>query len=267
MLKAVPGVTSVSTKPTQRDYYKRRPNDYGVTYKLRLPGGAAPVTRRSACTEPDVADARPTLAHALLAAIDNACEELGVQVPDGLARPAPPSQAELEWIEEWCDAHAAPDTITPDMADAALRERRAATGSQASSGATSGGRSAAAILQTAQVLRAQVRAAERHAERALLSAERWRAELESHTEPKRRRLDESASVPDHPRVALGGVNHWPPLPRASRCRESNPGVVLVNGAASPPPSAGSGSVKIACFEVFVAKIFFAGLPPPLCGTG
>ena len=34
MLKAVPGVTSVSTRPTQRDYYKRKPNDFGVTYEL-----------------------------------------------------------------------------------------------------------------------------------------------------------------------------------------------------------------------------------------
>ena len=92
------------------------------------------------------------------------------------------------------------------MADAALRERRAATSGQASSGTTSGGRSAGAILQTTQLLRVQLRAAEQRAERALLHVERWRAELESHVEPKRRRLDGSASVPDHPRVGLGGVN-------------------------------------------------------------
>ena len=164
------------------------------------------MTRRSACTEPDAANARPTLAHALLAAIDNACKELGLQVHEGLVRPAPPSQAELEWLQEWCDAHVAPDTITLDMADAALRERRAATSGQASGGTTSGGRSAGAILQTTQLLRVQLRAAEQRAERALLHVERWRAELESHVEPKRRRLDGSASVPDHPRVGLGGVN-------------------------------------------------------------
>ena len=33
MLKAVPGVTAVSTKPTG-DYRKRKPNNFGVTYKF-----------------------------------------------------------------------------------------------------------------------------------------------------------------------------------------------------------------------------------------
>ena len=163
MLKAVPGVTAVSTKPTG-DSRKRKPNNFGVTYKLRLPSSGAPVTRRSACTEPDAADPRPTLVHALLAAIHNACEELGLQAPDGLAGPAPPSPAELEWLQGWCDVHEAPDTITHEMADAALRARRAELAGEASSGATSGGRTAGAILQKTQVLRAQVSRASRSRE-------------------------------------------------------------------------------------------------------
>ena len=65
-----------------------------------------------------------------------------MQAPDGLAGPAPPSPAELEWLEGWCDVQEAPDTITHEMADAA----------------------AGAILQKTQVLRAQVSRASRSRE-------------------------------------------------------------------------------------------------------
>ena len=187
-VKAVPVVTSVSTKPTEKDYFKRKAN-HGVTYKLRLPSGGAPVTRRSACTEPSAEDPRPTLAHALHAAIKNACDELGVPAPDGVARPV--TQAELAWLEEWCESHDAPHTITTDMADAALSTHRAAiaaASSAASGAATSGARAPTiAILQTTQLLRTQLRAAERRAARATQAVERWQSELESHREPKRAR--------------------------------------------------------------------------------
>ena len=48
-------------------------------YKLRVSTGEQ-VTGRSACTEPDWADARLTLADALMAPSRSACTELGVGV-------------------------------------------------------------------------------------------------------------------------------------------------------------------------------------------
>lgn len=193
-LLRVPGVASVSTKPAGRCARKLKPNDYGVSYKLPLPDGSQ-VSRRSACTEPGAADARSTLADALMAAIKSACTELGVDVntvlnvPTVPSEPEPATLEELEWLQDWCESHPEPDKVTTELADAALKARRAgASGGASSSAASRGGSSAFAILKETQVLRAQVRAAERRAEAAEIDAERWRARLNEHV-PKKPRVE------------------------------------------------------------------------------
>ena len=199
VLQRVTGGLSVSTKPQGgTDERKRKCNNYGVTYKLRLPGGGAPVTRRSACTDRDHPEPRLTVADALLHAIKNACKELELPEPVELSGGTAPSAegelaptaAELDYLAEFLERHAAPETVTVEMADAELRARRAA---QAEQGGTDGAGtstdraaqpSAMALLQQAQVLRAQLRAAERRAERALRHIELCNDELAAHRLPK-----------------------------------------------------------------------------------
>ena len=81
------------------------------------------------------------------------------------------SAAELEWLASWCESHDAPETITAEVADDALKKRRSEMG----------GSSAVAVLQEAQLLDAQRRAAENTLERAsrrladvTAEIERWR---------------------------------------------------------------------------------------------
>ena len=78
ILSRVTGL-SANTKPLGKREDKRRPNDYGVAYRLRLADGIE--TRRSACTGADTAEPRLTVADALVHAIKNACKELGLPEP------------------------------------------------------------------------------------------------------------------------------------------------------------------------------------------
>ena len=96
MLRAVPGVTSVSNNPRGR--LPQAEAQQLWRHVQVAAGRRCSSDKKVGVHEPDAADARPTLAHALIAAIDNACKELGLQVHEGLVRPAPPSQAELEWL-------------------------------------------------------------------------------------------------------------------------------------------------------------------------
>jgi hypothetical protein len=195
ILSRVTGL-SANTKPLGKREDKRRPNDYGVAYRLRLADGIE--TRRSACTGADTAEPRLTVADALVHAIKNACKELGLPEPVELGGgPAPsteaelaPTAAELDYLAEFLERHAAPETVTAEMADAELRARRAAQAEQGGRDAagTSTCRaaqpSAIGILQQAQVLRAQLCAAERRAERALRHVELCNNELAAHRLPK-----------------------------------------------------------------------------------
>ena len=160
MLRQVPGVTFVSTKPTEKDSRKRKPNHFGVSYKVRLASGEV-LPRRMPCTEPDAPNPRPTLADALRAAIKSACTELGVEMASVLeptmAAPAEEeaTAAELEWLADWCESHAAPETITVEMAHAELVARRYRAVGEASSSSAAGGVSALMRLQQAHAVSAQ----------------------------------------------------------------------------------------------------------------
>ena len=206
-----------TTKPIGKKAADRKPNDFGVSYRLQLADGIE--RRRSACTGPSAAEPRLTVADALVHAIKNACKELELPEPVELSGGTAPSTeaefaptaAELDYLAEFLERHAAPETVTVEMADAELRARRAAQAEQGGTGGagTSTGRaaqpSAMALLQQAQVLRAQLCAAERRAERALRHIELCNDELAAHRLPKAARHEQPTSQ-DHPRVAQGGSN-------------------------------------------------------------
>ena len=190
ILSRVTGL-SVNTNPLGKKANNRTPNDYGVTYRLRLELAGRIVQRRSACTSPSAAEPRLTVADALVHAIKNACKELDVPEPVELSGGTAPSTeaefaptaVELDYLAEFLEHHAAPETVTVEMADAELRARRAAQAEQCGTdgAGTSTDRaaqpSAMALLQQAQVLRAQLIAAERRAERALRHIELCNDEL------------------------------------------------------------------------------------------
>ena len=99
--------------------------------------------------------------HAIEAALEKLRGSLGTDVVDqAVASAGLPaagySAAELEWLASWCESHDAPETITAEVADDALKKRRSEMG----------GSSAVAVLQEAQLLEAQRRAAEKTLEGA-----------------------------------------------------------------------------------------------------
>ena len=213
-LKAVPGVKSVSTKPTEKIPNKRKPNHFGVTYKLALPEGQ--VTRRVHCTDPGAADARPTLADALVAAIRSACDELGTELP-AIVSPQPvappsseplPSEEELEWLAHWCESHEAPETVTVAMADAALRVRREA----ATTGPTRSGSRIPRTLRSTGCRRLTASASCSMRQSSATSTFRW---TQWNRCPSRLQvLQEHARGGAHARSLRG----WPPLAAASACQ-------------------------------------------------
>ena len=175
-LRRLPGVKHVSTKPTEKDTKKRKANNFGVNYRVEQPGGTF-LLRRSACTEPDAKNPRPTLADALREAIRSACTELGLDTPVIIAPPAAvPAETEATQAElEWCDSHEAPQTITTEAAHAELLARACAM-DEAGHSLVVGGSSGLMKLQQTQLLLAQVCAAERRVERADASLLLWRSE-------------------------------------------------------------------------------------------
>jgi hypothetical protein len=192
LLSRVTGLSATTTTNAVRGK-ELKPNDYGVSYRLYLPGQSS-----APCTGPDAAEPQLTVANALVHAIKNACKELCLPEPVELSRGTAPSAeaelaptaAELDYLTEFLERHAAPETVTVEMADAELRAGRAAQAEQGGRDAagTSTCRaaqpSAMALLQQAQVLRAQLCAAERRAERALRHVELCNDELAAHHPPK-----------------------------------------------------------------------------------
>ena len=152
-MSSLPGVSCVDDKPTGRG---KLPNDHGVRWKLNGK------LDRCACTV--ATGARPTLMHAIEGALAKLREALGADVVDQAVRDASAySTEELAWLAEWCEEHPEPETITTQMADEALQQHRAAAAGQSTSNAllqqlqprATAGREATAVLQEAQLLRAQ----------------------------------------------------------------------------------------------------------------
>lgn len=152
-MSSLPGVSCVDDKPTGRE---KLPNDHGVRWKLNGK------LDRCACTV--ATGARPTLMHAIEGALAKLREALGADVVDQAVRDASAySTEELAWLAEWCEEHPEPETITTQMADEALQQHRAAAAGQSTSNAllqqlqprATAGREATAVLQEAQLLRAQ----------------------------------------------------------------------------------------------------------------
>ena len=163
-MSSLPGVSCVDDKPTGRG---KLPNDHGVRWKLNGK------LDRCACTV--ATGARPTLMHAIEGALAKLREALGADVVDQAVRDASAySTEELAWLAEWCEEHPEPETITTQMADEALQQHRAAAAGQSTSNAllqqlqprATAGREATAVLQEAQLLRAQHSAAQRGVEKA-----------------------------------------------------------------------------------------------------
>ena len=138
-LERVPGVQpgSVSTKPLRKGELI---GDHGVSYKLRVDGRLK--SRRTACNS----ESRPTLADALASALDAVHYELGASIVDscqhsspvhGAEHVPPPQPAytaeELEWLVDWCESHEDPSTLTAEQCEAALAQRRQASGKTAAS--------------------------------------------------------------------------------------------------------------------------------------
>jgi hypothetical protein len=171
-MASLPNVTSVSTKPSNDG---KKANDHGVRWKLN---GRVD---RVACTSAD--GPRPTLMHAIEAALEKLRGSLGSDVVDqAVASAGLPaagySAAELEWLASWCESHDAPETITAEVADDALKKRRSEMG----------GSSAVAVLQEAQLLDAQRRAAENTLERASRRLADVTAEIERRRPSKQQRV-------------------------------------------------------------------------------
>ena len=131
-LADLPGVSSVNPKPVKP---ANKPNHFGVSYLLRLPGWNKATTKRSAVT--DATGNRPTFIAAVEAAIDSvtaALKEHGINAPHETSMEPPPSTEELEWLGAWIDEQSDPDAIGVEQADAALRSRRAAASGAATAG-------------------------------------------------------------------------------------------------------------------------------------
>jgi len=149
-------------------------NQNGIHYKLdgRL--------KRKACTEAD--GPRPTLESAIEAALADLRVGLGHNVVQEAIESATVaghsgwSSAELQWLEEWCETHEAPETTTTQMAESAMRSQRTSSNSSF----------ALVKLQEVQLLQAQHRAAERGVERAQARLQRVTAELDQRHLAKRK---------------------------------------------------------------------------------
>jgi len=186
-MSSLPGVSCVDDKPTGRG---KLPNDHGVRWKLNGK------LDRCACTV--ATGARPTLMHAIEGALAKLREALGADVVDQAVRDASAySTEELAWLAEWCEEHPEPETITTQMADEALQQHRAAAAGQSTSNAllqqlqprATAGREATAVLQEAQLLRAQHSAAQRGVEKAKARLERVTEELERRHPAKRQAVE------------------------------------------------------------------------------
>jgi len=192
-LRRVPGVSAVNTKPQKP---ASKPNNFGVTYQLKLPSESKAKSKRKACTAMDVDQPRRTIADCVKAVLGDLREQLGAGEVDSamlLAEEAPvpataADAAELEWLSIWCESHEAPETITFQMAEAALIVRRARARDGAAAGAASSGPDTVSILQKTQLLKAQLSAAERRAERASVHVEQCREQLATHHAPKQQIL-------------------------------------------------------------------------------
>ena len=186
-MSSLPGVSCVDDKPTGRG---KLPNDHGVRWKLNGK------LDRCACTV--ATGARPTLMHAIEGALAKLRETLGADIVDQAVRDASAySTEELAWLAEWCEEHPEPETITTQMADEALQQHRAAAAGQSTSNAllqqlqprATAGREATAVLQEAQLLRAQHSAAQRGVEKAKARLERVTEELERRHPAKRQAVE------------------------------------------------------------------------------
>ena len=212
-LERLPCVSGVSTKPTKP---ANRPNNFGVSYKLKAPGSIT-MPKRSAVTGVD--GERPTFISAVQHAIQTARQfmlEEGIAESD--ATPAdqahPATYEELEWLNEWMDEQQQPEMVTlAELTDALTQRRSAINSAQAgTSSARSGSDESSAFtaLHEMQLKQAQLASAQRRLQRAKRSLERIEAAL---PDAKRTQVKEHAAsgvVPDHPRVASGGSNplHW-----------------------------------------------------------
>ena len=186
-MSSLPGVSCVDDKPTRQG---KVANDHGVRWKLNGK------LDRCACTV--ATGARPTLMHAIEGALAKLREVLGADVVDQAVREASAySTQELAWLAEWCEDHPEPETITTQMADEALQQHRAAAAGQSTSNAVlqqlqsraTAGREATAVLQEAQLLRAQHSAAQRGVEKAKVRLERVTEELERRHSAKRQAVE------------------------------------------------------------------------------
>jgi len=158
----LPGVTGVSTTVVGNGNH---PNDHGVRWKLN----GKP--ERCACTI--ATGTRPTLLHAIEGALDKLRKKLGADVVNEAVAAVETVAAtgytteEMEWLTDWYEKQEEPEHATPQIAHDALRQHRM----------TAGSASAAAMMQEAQLLLAQQRAAERGVEKAQASLAKARAEL------------------------------------------------------------------------------------------
>ena len=100
-----------TTKPMGKKAGDRKPNDFGVSYRLQLADRIE--RRRSACTGPSAAEPRLSVADALVHAIKSACKELGLHEPvelNGGTAPSTeaelaPTAAELDYLVDFLDQH------------------------------------------------------------------------------------------------------------------------------------------------------------------
>lgn len=174
-LQPFSGVTTVSTKPIGKGL---KLNDFGVRFKMRTLNGELRQVRKSCSAE------LPSIDDAMRAAIAHVKGELGIDCAQELLcdveRHDEYSGAALEWMADWCENHPKPDTITYDMASAALQEHRAST--------CENSRPSTAVLHDVQLLFARQRAAQRASEKAAALYARLTAEVEqSHLAKKRPR--------------------------------------------------------------------------------
>lgn len=211
-LRALPGVSSVNTKPVKP---ASKPNHFGVSFLVKPPGVTKGIAKRSACTAPD--GARPTLVAAIEAAIVTTVDilnEHGLEVevlpaaqPEGVLNA--PTAEELQWLADWVDEQPEPEAITVEQADAALAIRRSSRAGSSQAGSSSA-LTCFTRLSEVQVQRAQLSTAKKRQQRAAAQVERLQATLPEEQPSKRARSEQEAGVADHPRVAHGGTNppHW-----------------------------------------------------------
>ena len=122
-LAGLPGVSSVNPKPVKP---ATKPNHFGVSYLLRLPGSSKATSKRAAVTEPT--GERPTFIAAVQSAIDSvtvALKEHGIDtVAEARLEPAL-SKEELDWLVQWIDEQPEPEAVGIEQAEDAIRSRRA----------------------------------------------------------------------------------------------------------------------------------------------